>query len=243
MRFNGRKLKLTHRQFGETALVSRIVGRLAMLARQLSRGDTSGAFDDVRRWLASETTANGLRHDFTKSYDPPPPAQVPLTIVKVDDGLAKTIFDPTGLDEVNRALLERRQAVWEVGFDGTYAAVTDEGQPVYLQWLILPDERDKVKSHWGPLFPDLEPDMALAEGAWIPPQFRKRNIMSQASAMINDEVRRNASDRIRYVDTYVPVHNRGATKALLAAGFEPYVVRTETWRAGRRSVSFGPVDA
>ncbi len=222
--------------------MSRAVERLGVLARQVGRGDISGAVGDVKGWVNSETVSYGFRHEFAKTYDEPSPSEVPLYVVPLDDDIAPRVFDVGGLNDRNRALLERRRTIWEAGFEGGHVAVTGDGDPAYLQWFIPPHQNDKVRDYWGPLFPDLNGDSALVEGAWVPPAYRKRNVMSQALAMMNEVVGKTSEKGVRYAIAFVQSDNRGAMVGTMGAGYDLYLTRTEHWRAGRRSVKFKDTD-
>lgn len=89
---------------------------------------------------------------------------VDLMAVPLDVDMAKRVFDTTGLDERDRALLERRRVIWEAGFDGGFVAVDRYGTPAYLQWFLGHQDRDRIRAHWGPLFPPLPADTLLVEG-------------------------------------------------------------------------------
>ena len=218
--------------------MSRVAERFGVLAQQVGRGDLSGAAGDVKGWVKSETVSYGFRHEFTQTYGTPSPSEVPLYIVPLDDSIAPKVFDVDGLNDRNRALLERRRAIWEAGFEGGHVAVTDDGDPAYLQWLIPPHQNDKVRDYWGPLFPDLNGDTALVEGAWVPPAYRKRNVMSQALGMISEVVGKTSDEDVRYAIAFVQSDNRGAMVGTMGAGYELFLTRTERWRVGRRSVDF-----
>lgn len=189
-------------------------------------------FADLRRWMWSDDLAVGMMRDLTIQHTPPR-ARVEIEIVPLDQSLADGIFDPRGLDPVALGYVERRRALWESGIPGAYVAVDEDGDPCYVQWVIDGADTDLVRAHFGPIFPALDPDELLLEGAWATPRARGRRIMGEAMSRITEA---GARPHHRCAITFVGVDNEPSIRGCRSAGFEVYICRTETWRLGRRRI-------
>jgi GNAT superfamily N-acetyltransferase len=119
-----------------------------------------------------------------------------------------------------------------------YVAVTADGHPCFIQWLIGPEENAKVARHFKGVFPWLAADEALLEGGFTLEAYRGRGIMSWAIAEI---AARSVEAGARWVVTFVNADNLPSLKACRRAGFVPYLRRTETWRLFRHQVTFTPL--
>lgn len=218
--------------------MSRVATRLKVLANQVRSGDIKGARSDVQHWMSSETESVGFRRDYTKDYPAPPLPDVSLTAVDLDEMLANKLFDTAGLKVRDRQFLDRRRALWDEGFEGGYVAVDPDGEPAYLQFFIPHSQAALVKSYWGPLFPDFGPETLIVEGAWIPPAFRKQNVMGHGLHLVTEAAKERSPDVVRYALCYPEAANRGAVLGTRSGGYDVIEKRTETWKLGRRSVSF-----
>lgn len=223
---------------GQVPYVSRRVQRLVMLAERIGRGDVAGAFNDLKRWSYSTTVAFGLRYDFSQTPAGQPDCELSFRVVPLTAELAARVFDTSGLGDSDRALLDRRRAIWDAGFEGGHVALADNGDPIYLQWVIPPRQAEKVRQYWGDLFDDLDDNTALVEGVWVPPRYRGRGIMAAASVAINQ-----VSEPFRYAVAFVADDNHAALRGFTSAGYQVHTVRTERWLGGRRTVQFKPADS
>jgi hypothetical protein len=216
-----------------------------VLVDQVRAGGAREASADVARWAWSEGEAVGFRSDLTRPVEPPP-SRIEITIAPLDKALAPAVFDTTGLDPADLLYLERRRAIWDAGFDGGWVALDPSGTPAYLQWFIPSHQSDLVQSFWGGLFPRIEPGTLLAEGAWVPPPFRGQKIMAEAMARFGQATRAAGAaqgDEVTHATTWVSTGNRGALFGCVDAGYAVDRRRTETWRLGRRTLTFAPATA
>ncbi|MEE9413817.1 MAG: hypothetical protein V3V01_00950 [Acidimicrobiales bacterium] len=220
--------------------MSRVTTRLKVLANQVRSGDIAGARSDVAHWMSSQTESVGFRRDYTKTYAAPPVPDVELTAVALDATLATRLFDSKGLKDRDKQFLDRRRTLWEEGFEGGYVAVDPQGEPAYLQFFIPHSQADKVRSYWGPLFPDFGPETLIVEGAWIPPGHRKKNVMGSGLHLVTELAKQRSPDVVRYGLCYPEAANKGAVLGTRSGGYDVVEKRTETWKFGRRSVSFEP---
>jgi RimJ/RimL family protein N-acetyltransferase len=88
------------------------------------------------------------------------------------------------------------------------------------------------------LYPLLQPDEALLEGAFTPQAYRGLGIMGAAMSLV---AQRAADHGARWVITFVDEQNAASFKGCVRAGFSPYLRRCERFRLFHRSVSFEPI--
>jgi RimJ/RimL family protein N-acetyltransferase len=93
-----------------------------------------------------------------------------------------------------------------------------------------------MREFFNNVFPHLEPDEMLLEGAYTPEKFRGKGIMPCAMAQISER----AADRgARWVVTFVTEDNIPSLKGCDRAGFTPYIRRSVRWNGLRKKVDFG----
>ncbi len=215
--------------------VARRVRQMFQLAKQ---GDLAMLGADAKRWIHSDTESLGFRRDYSIPVAQPPEPVLDLRIEPLDQSLADKLFDEPEVTGQNQLYLQRRRAMWDLGFRGGYVALDQNDQPAYLQFYIPHEQSDLVRRHWGGLFPDFGPDTLLVEGAWVPPAFRGRRVMAQGMYLTSEAAKSASPPSVRFAETYVDVGNRGAKIGCLDAGFEVFQRRTESWRLGRHTFRF-----
>ena len=218
--------------------MSRVGNRLKVMVDQVRAGEIDNVKADFAGWMNSSTDSVGFRRDYTKIYDRHAKADVELRAVALDEPLAKVLFDTTGMKDRDKQFLDRRRLLWDEGFKGAYVAVDPDNQPAYLQWFIPHTQASKVKAYWGPLFPDYGADTLIVEGAWIPPAFRKKNVMGEGLWLTSEAAKAASPEVVRYATCYPEAANKGAVLGTHSGGYDVFQKRTETWKYGRRSVEF-----
>jgi RimJ/RimL family protein N-acetyltransferase len=108
-----------------------------------------------------------------------------------------------------------------------------------MQWVIPATENDRLRTVFGNLYPVLQPDEALLEGAFTPEAYRGKGIMGAAMAQIAE---RAAEYGARWVITFVDGQNDASFKGCRRAGFTPYVRRQEKFRLFSRWVVFNHLE-
>ncbi len=206
-----------------------------MLAKQLQNGDIKGVRSDIGQWMWSENYYCGLQRGRDTEFTPAP-ANVELAARPLDDELAPKVFDFNGLGERDATYLERRKRIWEAGFENGFVAVDPEGEPAYLQWLIPPSQNAKIKEFFGPLFP-LDDSTLVVEGAWIPPKFRKENVMGEGLAKVTVAAFEASPDASAAL-CFPELQNKGAVRGSASGGYDIAKLRTDRWRLGRRTCTF-----
>ena len=117
-------------------------------------------------------------------------------------------------------------------------ALDPEDTPVFLSFFVHNSQAQQIADYWGPLFQNYGPDTMLGEGAWIPPTFRKLGVFGEGFHLTSEAAQ--AASGVRYGICYTEEANRGAIVGVYHAGYEVHQLRTETWKLGRRSVTFEP---
>ena len=90
-------------------------------------------------------------------------------------------------------------------------------------------------THFNGIFPELDADTALLEGAYTLIEFRGQRMMSAPMSLIAEQAR---SVGARYVITFVGDDNTASLKGCYRAGFATYLERHIRWRMLRPSVMF-----
>jgi GNAT superfamily N-acetyltransferase len=193
----------------------------------------------VRSRLSSHCHAIGLRRDLDVPF-PAPPAKIALTVrpLRPQDDLSFLAPVP-GLDPVAaRGRLDQRRLL-AANMPTCWIAADPTGAVCYMQWLILARDNGRIHDRWGALFPTLEPDEALLEGAYTAETHRGQGIMSHAMALIAEAA---GTLGARRVITFVHHANIASLKGCERAGFAPYIERREAWSLFRRRVRFLPLN-
>jgi GNAT superfamily N-acetyltransferase len=194
-----------------------------------------------RRWLYSESLSFGLRRDLIQPFQARE-AKIPITVRPMQPGDALELLDANAAGLNGQGIYERltRWEFVQAEIPTGYVAVTTDGRPCYMQFLILPEENPRIQAYFKGLFPWLAPDEALLEHAVTPERSQGLGIMPHAMSRIAE---RAAASGARWVITFVAQSNAAALKGCQRAGFSPYILRRERWRFFRRQVSFEPLPA
>lgn len=211
---------------------------LRAVGGMVRRGQVVDLTSAVRDKLYGERRAVGLRRDLHEPFESPD-ARMPISVrpAQADDvaRLLRPSPDDSASDLLDKAA---RQAIADAGLRVCWVAVTEDGTPCYMQWLLDASQRDEVHEHFKGTFPPLTPDTALLEGAYTPPEHRGQRIMPAAMARIAAHAGQLGA---RYVITFVGDGNVPSLKGCERAGFAPYLRRTERFRLGHCHVDFAPV--
>ena len=216
-----------------------LVSRVRDLGSLLLSGNAGKAWWAVSYRVYSNSSSIGLRRDLSTEFVAPR-AKIPLTVrpLSATDDLSS--LDPTpgiGSDEAFWRLTQRR--LLRSGLQTCYVAIAPDGKPCSLQWVVAAVENQRLKQVSGNLYPVLQPDEALLEGAFTPEAYRGLGIMGAAMALVAE---RAADYGARRVITFVDEQNAASFKGCVRAGFSPYLRRRERFRLFHRSVTFEPID-
>lgn len=182
----------------------------------------------------SSTVSLGLQRDLDVPFAAPA-ATIPITVRPATPVEIATMLnvDDHGLtpDE-----LRERRSLLESGIPQAFVAVTEDGQPCYMQWLMTSSDNDRIQRLFNGSFPRLGDDEALLEGAYTPPAFRGLRIMPSAMAQIAERARDFGA---RWVLTFVVPDNVPSLKGCKRSGFVPRLLKRDGWRLFRRRMTFG----
>ena len=118
--------------------------------------------------------------------------------------------------------------------------MTDDGTPVYMQYLIGPDQNDTLGDAFGELMPPLAADEAMLEFAFAREQSRARRRDAGRRSRTGAKARDNGARRLV---TWVPDRNQSVQRYFERIGFVRFATRKERYRLFRRTVRFEPAAA
>lgn len=207
--------------------------------RLLARGHWKRLLRAARLRLYSNYTCLGLRRDARIPF-PAPHAAIPITVRPLGPGddLSMLDVDAPGISgDVAYTRLGVARLL-QSGISTCFVAIGPDGKPYHLQWLITAKDNPKLRAEFGDLFPALEPDQAMIEGAYTPERFQRLGVMAEATARIAAQA---PAFGARWVIGFTVEENHPSLKAAQRAGFTPYLRRVEAWRLFRRRITFTPL--
>ena len=212
---------------------------LKKLLRLCRTGQFGAAQRVVRRWLYSERVAVGLRRDLSTPMSARKPT-LSLTVRPLRPEDVPSLVDVPKSNGTHADALVRINARHLLDSDlaTCYVAETADGDVCYMQYLVLPDQNEKLARVFGNLFPPLEPDEALLEFAFTLEPYRARGVMPYAMVQLADEAR---DEGARWLVTYVDRQEKLLVRFYERMGFEPFRLRRERYRFLRRRVAFTPM--
>ena len=203
----------------------------------LGQGDAGSLLSEIRSWLYSNERSLGLRRDLEEDFQTPE-AKIPLFLRPLRRDDVHELLDEHDSGSPNTATMElaRRKIFIDADVPTCYVAVTEDGHPCYMQWLIGAQHNEQIQSHFkGGLFPVLKKNEGLLELAFAPEKYRGMRIMPHAMA----EIAKKGNDfGARYIITFVSEGNIPSLKGCQRAGFYPYMARESKWRLFRRRCTF-----
>ncbi|APG28636.1 hypothetical protein A7E78_12745 [Syntrophotalea acetylenivorans] len=116
-----------------------------------------------------------------------------------------------------------------------YVAVTEDGSPAFMQWLMAATENEKIQEYFCGGVPVLNEDEGLLEFGFTLEKYRGLRIMPHA---ISEIAKKGRDFGAKYIITFVPEKNIPSLKGCKRAGFSPYMVRVARWRWFRRRCQF-----
>ena len=213
---------------------SRVRRRARKAFRLLRAGEWRLVLSDVRHLLYSDFYTYELCRDLTVPIDVPKPAIVrTIRSIERSDVHAFTEIDPTReqIGEIWRRMLAS-------DIQTCYVAVTKDGAPCFMQYLILPSENDKMQAIFEGLFPRLAEDEALLEASFTLEGYRGQGIMPFVMEDLAQKARKEGARRLL---TFVTCQNVPALKGCRRAGFVPNMLVNRRFRLFKRRFTFTPL--
>ena len=113
----------------------------------------------------------------------PKASRLTYSIGIADKGDLESLVDRLGELEWNeRKEIATRVFFAKAGFRHCYLGRAADGQPVYMQWLIYPDENEIIAKHFRSRFYPLKPNQIMLENAFTFPRFRGLGPLPSVSA-------------------------------------------------------------
>lgn len=218
-----------------------VIQRVQITAQLLRTGEVGEIWKSGKDRWRSETRAYGLKRDLAEPY-PVPDATIPISVRPLADRDVAPLLAVGAAKLDGEAQRDRmaRQRMLEAGIATCYVAVTEDDEPTYMQWLIGPEQNDRVAALFGDRFPPLAPDEMLLEGAFTLEAWRGKKIMAAAMGRI---IEKAVDHGARYVVTFVAIDNVPSLKGCARVGMTPYCERTGTWRHFKYTATFTPITA
>jgi hypothetical protein len=195
--------------------------------RMIGRGEGGVVLKEFRDRLWSKETSLVLRCDL-REHHPAPRSKIPIRLRPMEPGDFSLIA----------AERPRRLPVLLDNIPGGHVAVTEAGELAFMIWLIFSREWPRFKRHFkGEIAEPLKADECMLEFACTFEKFRGLGVMGAAMVMIAEEaVKLQPSARWAY--NYIRLSNEASLKGCRNAGFRPYLLREEHWRAMRLRQKF-----
>ena len=170
-----------------------------------------------------------------------PEARVAVDLQETDpetfDGFAEELEHASGM-EYGQAL--RRLLICRAGIRGLHVAVDADGSPMYAQWLLDAEERDRLRSRMPGPWRELRRDEAIVEFAYTFTRHRGKGVMAAGMGALVEVAAARGRTR---VFTYVRPDNVPSLRGCAKVGFRPSSIVATSFRLGFHRVSFTPVDA
>jgi len=186
--------------------------------------------------LYSNKYSYGLRRDLGIRFRAPePPFALTIRPLCCDD--VSRIFDlrrPGQHPDFVEELIDRLEHV-HADIPTCYVALNDKGDPVFIQWLMGPEQNKRIQSYFNGIYPILAEDEALLENGLTLDGYRAQGVMGAAVARIAEIGKTRG---LNTVITFVGEHNGPSLRGCIRAGFTPYLVRHERWMLFRRKLEF-----
>jgi GNAT superfamily N-acetyltransferase len=188
----------------------------------------------VERWSWSEVTALGLERRLDDPIQARQP-RIPITVRPIEAGEEVAFTRVPGATPEDTLVRVNARHLLESGLETCYVAVAADGEPCYMQYLVLPEANNRLEDVFGGLIPPLDGEDALMEFAFTVERYRSAGIMPFVVRELGLQASRAGAKRLV---TYIPEWNPHVLRFFRRIGFEPFVVRRERYRLLRRRISF-----
>lgn len=202
----------------------------------LRTGPRTGSFGGRHAGLRE---AVGLRCDLARP-SAAPAAGMPINIIEIDGRELADLLTETGERAHATAALAcpRRRLLAKRRIGRCFVAMASGARPCFVQFLLDHTDNQALRRSFGDAFPHMMRDEALLDGAFTPAAFSADRVMPAGMARI--AVRAEALG-VRWVHSFVPVDDKAALRATIAAGFAIHQWRRQHRGLWTRTTSFGPL--
>ena len=194
-----------------------LLAKLTIIGTIAKDGNPNELLTRIAKTVYSNEECYVLRRDLTVPLARRPKAKLPIHVRPVEHSDVPQVVAerPTGL----------HLAILRAGLPQCYVAVTADGEICYMQWLVPPEQRDRLRSM---RFRDMyafDDDSVVLEFAYTFKRFRGMGVMAEAMAYIAEQ-----DPRAHWAVTYVDRSNIASLHGCRNAGFSPYLLRVDKWR-------------
>ena len=197
----------------------------------LRAGEWRLVLNGLRHLLYSDFYTYELCRDLTVPMDVPKPAIV-RTIRPIE---RSDVHAFTEIDATREPIGEPWRRMLASDIQTCYVAVTKEGAPCNMQYLILPSENDKVQGVLDGNLPRLAEDEALLEAGFTLEEYRGQGIMP---FVLDDLAQKARKEGARRLLTFVRIQNVPALKGCRRSGFVPNMLVHRRFRLFKRRITY-----
>jgi hypothetical protein len=194
-----------------------ISAKLRIMGSTLKDGDSLELTGRLSKLVYSTTESYVLRRDLTVPLAQRPRAKFSITV------------RPLEPDDMSQMLAERpegmRLGVLRAGLPQCYVALTDNSELCYMQWLVPPSQKERLRDLRFRDLPCFDDDSVLLEFAYTFKRFRGLGIMAPAMAYIAEQ-----NKQAHWAVTYVDRTNIPSLRGCHNAGFSPHRLCRRRWR-------------
>lgn len=184
--------------------------------------------------MYSKSTAIGLSRNLNEPFENPS-AKINFSIRLLKEGDLEYIMENGAMEKIDPRIVAHRRGLVEEEIPRCYVAVSPDGNPCFLQWLISAEHNDAIRGYFRQSFPRLQKGEALLESAYMRRDYRGLGLMAAAVARIAPKAKEVGAKR---VITFADIRNIASLKGLTRGGFKPYLLKKDRWFLFRRHVSF-----
>ena len=190
---------------------------------------------ELRRRIYSTSVFYGFERDLSKAlFVPQPPVKLSLRRFHVSD--TKILLQPKFFmtAEVIREYAIRKKFL-RANIQTCYAAVTERGTPCHMQWMIGPQENEKIQALTCGGLPVIGKNEVLLENVFTSEPYRRMGIeLWTVNRLFQTAMGAGAGKAILFVNR----DNRLSLKMVLRMGFTPYLMKTDRYRMFSRRREF-----
>jgi ribosomal protein S18 acetylase RimI-like enzyme len=185
-------------------------------------------FRELQRRLYASELDYGFEYDLTTHFPVPIP-DIPVVIRELTTREVDIILNihngVMNFEELRERL--ERLLFHEAGIKTGYVAVTLDGAPCAICWLIWPKENQALKTFFRNRLPELQPDEVMLEYIYVAPAYRGLNLMHSLTCKLFALA---AKEGARRAIAYVHSDNKRSLKASRIIGWRPFLVKRVNWR-------------
>jgi hypothetical protein len=204
--------------------------RIRTIALVASHGEVDALVKEVKDRFYSNQVSLVLRRDLQQRWTVSEPG-IPITLRPIEAADFKPIIKER----------PRRLPVLLANIPTCYVAVTRSNEIAFMVWIVCSEDWPRFKQHFkGDLPRELHHDECIVEFSYTFEKFRRQGIMATSLNLIAERIAKERPS-IRWAYTYVHQDNIPSIKGCKSAGFLPYMIREEQWRAFRLHQQFNPL--